>query len=112
MRHPLRCSFCSKSADKVRNLIAGPKVHICDDCVSVCNRILEAAPGTQVSWDDMSEAVLLASLKPANAALSATRRVLQERVDQLRARDVSWTEIGAALGITRQAAWDRFAEKD
>jgi ATP-dependent Clp protease ATP-binding subunit ClpX len=112
MRRTLHCSFCRKSDDKVRKLIAGPKVLICDECVSVCNRILEAVPGGEVAWDDMSDEALLASLKPANAALSATRKILQEQVERLRARGVSWAEIGAALGTTRQAAWDRFAEKD
>ena len=36
----LRCSFCSKSQDEVRKLIAGPDVHICDECVDLCNDIM------------------------------------------------------------------------
>jgi len=32
----LRCSFCSKTQDDVRRLIAGPAVNICDECVEVC----------------------------------------------------------------------------
>lgn len=36
----LRCSFCNKTQDEVAKLIAGPKVHICDACVSQCNDIL------------------------------------------------------------------------
>jgi hypothetical protein len=35
-----RCSFCSKTADKVRKLIAGPTVYICDECIELCNDIL------------------------------------------------------------------------
>ncbi|MDC7226875.1 MAG: ATP-dependent Clp protease ATP-binding subunit ClpX [Spirochaetales bacterium] len=35
------CSFCGKSADAARKLIAGPGVYICDDCVYVCKKILE-----------------------------------------------------------------------
>ena len=35
------CSFCGKSADQVRRLIAGPGVYICDECVNVCKRILD-----------------------------------------------------------------------
>jgi hypothetical protein len=35
----LRCSFCSKTQDKVRKLIAGPAVYICDECVELCNDI-------------------------------------------------------------------------
>ena len=36
----LRCSFCQKTADQVRKLIAGPAVFICDECVDVCNQII------------------------------------------------------------------------
>lgn len=35
------CSFCGKSADTARRLIAGPGVYICDECVSVCKKILD-----------------------------------------------------------------------
>jgi ATP-dependent protease Clp ATPase subunit len=34
------CSFCGKSQHKVRSLIAGPSVFICDECVALCNNIL------------------------------------------------------------------------
>ncbi|MBE9127197.1 MULTISPECIES: ATP-dependent protease ATP-binding subunit ClpX [unclassified Coleofasciculus] len=37
----LRCSFCGKSSEQVRKLIAGPSVYICDECVELCNQILE-----------------------------------------------------------------------
>ncbi len=36
----LRCSFCSKSQDEVRKLIAGPEVYICDECIDLCNDII------------------------------------------------------------------------
>ena len=36
----LRCSFCGKNAEQVRKLITGPAVHICDECVAMCNEIL------------------------------------------------------------------------
>lgn len=35
-----RCSFCGKSQDQVRKLIAGPEVYICDDCIGLCNEII------------------------------------------------------------------------
>ena len=34
------CSFCDKSQDEVRKVIAGPNVYICNDCVAICNDIL------------------------------------------------------------------------
>jgi ATP-dependent Clp protease ATP-binding subunit ClpX len=36
----LRCSFCGKSRDEVRKLIAGPTVYICDECIELCNDII------------------------------------------------------------------------
>ena len=36
----LRCSFCGKSRDEVRKLIAGPTVYICDECIDLCNDII------------------------------------------------------------------------
>jgi ATP-dependent protease Clp ATPase subunit len=36
----MHCSFCGKSQHEVRNLIAGPDVFICDECVAFCNKIL------------------------------------------------------------------------
>lgn len=37
----IRCSFCGKAQDEVSKLIAGPKVYICDECVRVCQDIIE-----------------------------------------------------------------------
>jgi ATP-dependent Clp protease ATP-binding subunit ClpX len=37
----LRCSFCGKNQDQVKKLIAGPDVYICDECVELCNEILD-----------------------------------------------------------------------
>ena len=37
----LKCSFCGKTQDQVKKLIAGPDVYICDECVELCNEILD-----------------------------------------------------------------------
>ena len=38
---PYRCSFCGKSQDQVRKLIAGQGVYICDECIHLCQEIIE-----------------------------------------------------------------------
>ena len=38
---PLRCSFCGKTQDEVKKIIAGPTVYICDECIELCNDIME-----------------------------------------------------------------------
>ncbi len=40
-RKQLRCSFCNKTQDQVRKLIAGPNVYICDECIEICSEIIE-----------------------------------------------------------------------
>jgi ATP-dependent Clp protease ATP-binding subunit ClpX len=110
MARVLKCSFCGKSADQVSRLLAGSKGHICDACVGVCVKILDAVPPTfTAGWDAMSEAQLLDALKPTAAAADGTRAVLQAHVDELRKRNVSWEAIGHALGVSRQSAWERFS---
>ena len=37
----LNCSFCGKSQSKVKKLIAGPNTYICNECVDLCNDILD-----------------------------------------------------------------------
>jgi ATP-dependent Clp protease ATP-binding subunit ClpX len=56
MRDPsdqLQCSFCGKSQRQVRKLIAGPGVYICDECIELCNEIIdEEFSGPEVLKDD------------------------------------------------------------
>ena len=48
----LKCNFCGKSQKQVRKLIAGPGVYICDECIELCNEIIE---------EELSEVTELAS---------------------------------------------------
>jgi len=57
-RH-LRCSFCGKSRDEVRKLIAGPTVYICDECVNLCNDIIAE------DWEEAKEEISSKLRKPA-----------------------------------------------
>ncbi len=43
----LKCTFCGKSRKQVRKLIAGPSVYICDECIELCNEIIEEELGNQ-----------------------------------------------------------------
>src|SRR5437899_2506320 len=51
------CSFCLKGQDRVRKLIAGPSVYICDECIDLCNDII-----AEESPEDSSNAGELASV--------------------------------------------------
>jgi ATP-dependent Clp protease ATP-binding subunit ClpX len=51
----LKCSFCGKSQKQVRKLIAGPGVYICDECIELCNEIIEEelGEGTTKALEDL-----------------------------------------------------------
>ena len=55
----LKCSFCGKSQKQVKKLIAGPGVYICDECIDLCNEIIEEelAESTDVKWDDLPKPI-------------------------------------------------------
>jgi ATP-dependent Clp protease ATP-binding subunit ClpX len=47
-RNTLICSFCNRSQEEVRKLIAGPSVYICDECIELCNEIIREEVDTEV----------------------------------------------------------------
>jgi len=51
----LKCSFCGKSQKQVKKLIAGPGVYICDECIDLCNEIIEEelAETSEFSFDEL-----------------------------------------------------------
>ncbi|MBU3685634.1 MAG: ATP-dependent Clp protease ATP-binding subunit ClpX [Mycobacteriaceae bacterium] len=55
----LKCSFCGKSQKQVKKLIAGPGVYICDECIDLCNEIIEEelADSDEVKLDELPKPV-------------------------------------------------------
>jgi ATP-dependent Clp protease ATP-binding subunit ClpX len=55
----LKCSFCGKSQKQVKKLIAGPGVYICDECIDLCNEIIEEelAESPDVKWDELPKPI-------------------------------------------------------
>lgn len=54
----VRCSFCNKTQDQVRKIIAGPEVYICDECIDICAEIIEE------EYDDIDTETDINLLKP------------------------------------------------
>src|SRR5574341_441205 len=76
-RH-LRCSFCGKSRDEVRKLIAGPTVYICDECVNLCNDIIAE------DWEEAKEEISSKLRKPAEIKHHLDQYVIgQERAKKI-----------------------------
>lgn len=107
------CSFCTKDKDLVAKLVAGPGVYICNECIDLCTQIvaMETMPVVG-AWHERPDDELLTSLARVQKVAPQVDAAMHEYVDILRSRGVSWTRIGAALGVSKQAAWERFSGED
>jgi ATP-dependent Clp protease ATP-binding subunit ClpX len=107
------CSFCLKSQHEVKKLVAGPaNVFICDACVAIAGAYMagETPDISSVTPPaELSNERLLRHLTAVEQVRTGKGGQLQWLVDLLRAREVSWAQIGEALGVSRQAAWERFS---
>lgn len=73
----LKCSFCGKTQDQVRRLVAGPGVYICDECIALCNDIINEE--FAVSGDDAEAAALPQELpKPREIAEKLSEYVIDQ----------------------------------
>src|ERR1700756_1295726 len=93
----LYCSFCFKSQHHVRKLISGPaSIFICDECVELCNEIIAGQLPTSrsPSLEQLPTERLLERLGPIEETVQGKGNQLQQVVDGLRARRVSWAQIG------------------
>jgi hypothetical protein len=107
------CSFCGKEKEAVAKMVAGPGVYICNECVELCNHIFaEQLLPTVPGWAERPDDELLASLARVQTVVSQVESSAHDYVNVLRARGISWTRIGQALGVSKQAAWERYSGED
>jgi hypothetical protein len=110
------CSFCLKPNTEVDKLVAGPAVYVCNECVDLCCQIIEeAGPGPSASprllpWEAADSLdTALAMLPNVARAQAQVEESLLGWVRRARTLGATWAQVGDALGITRQSAWERFA---
>ena len=112
----IACSFCLKTAGEVDKMVAGPGVFICNECVALCVQIIESVPAgkpSRVGWEKQATDESLLDTLPKIASIGGqVERQLALWVGEARSRGVTWTRIGAALGMTRQSAWERFSGEE
>jgi ATP-dependent Clp protease ATP-binding subunit ClpX len=98
----VRCSFCGKEARDVRKLIAGPKVHICDECVSLCREIIEEdrhrEPEKSKELAEMRPAKIKSFLDEHMVGQDHAKRVISVAVYNHYKR-IKAVELAAAEGI-------------
>ena len=110
------CSFCGARGGSDVQLIGGLGAQVCAGCVDDFHAILHdpvkrAEAKGAFPWERMTDAELLANLSMIMASAEQNTAFAHEWVDLLRERHISWAEIGRTLGVSRQAAWERFARK-
>ena len=69
----IKCSFCGKIQDQVRKLVAGPGVYICDECIELCNEIIEEELSEDVEFE-LGNCLSLKRLKPFGSVCSWSGR--------------------------------------
>lgn len=86
---------------------------ICMDCLEFYyhhSRSAErVAQASKPVWDEMSDAELLSKLPLILKSAAQNAEFANDWVGLIRARQISWAEIGKVLGVSRQAAWERFS---
>jgi len=107
------CSFCMKSEEEVAQIVAGPaNIFICDECIAMCNVYMAGRIPDRSQYvppERQPSERLIAQLAPVDDTYRAKYTQLQWLVQTLRARSVEWTEVGEALGVSGQAASERFS---
>ena len=108
------CSFCGKRGTDDTRFAGGLGALMCTDCLESFTAAFAApenAHVTIIGWsdEDMSDADMLARLPLIASTASQVDRYLRAWVARIRERHISYAEIGKALGVSRQAAWERFS---
>ncbi|MEV7723663.1 ClpX C4-type zinc finger protein [Streptomyces sp. NPDC087917] len=111
------CSFCGKPRVEVDKLVAGPGVNICNQCVDLAHDIVaeyldKPTPVRLPMWHSMTDEGMLGHIPRVAAVVTQVETDLHSWVHELRRRKVTWAAIGSALGVSRQAAWERFSGEE
>ncbi len=111
------CSFCLKPSTEVATLIGGPGVYICNQCVQLCDEILQEQPlPADQRLGPREHELSLDNVMAAIPQVAEGGRRAEEHltywVRKARSRGATWAQIGAALDMTRQSAWERFSGEE
>ncbi|MEZ0577190.1 ClpX C4-type zinc finger protein [Nocardioides sp. MH1] len=107
------CSFCGEPGSAKRRLAGGLGAMICFECLESYYEDTRSPErveaGTRSVWDEMTDTELLAQLPLIVRSAEQNAAFVRDWVALIRERKVSWAQIGKVLGVSRQAAWERFA---
>ena len=107
------CSFCGMQGTSETRFAGGLGAMMCVDCLNFYHYTFSSPERLETisrpPWDEMSDTEILAKLPLIAGTATQVNSFLGEWVQMARERNLSWAEIGQALGVSRQAAWERFA---
>lgn len=107
------CSFCGTRGSQQNRIAGGLGAMICFECVDYFHGVAHSPAklkhAARPVWDEMTDAELLSKLPLIIQSAEQNAEFLNDWVAIIRTRKVSWAQIGAVLGVSRQAAWERFA---
>ena len=100
----LKCSFCGKSQKQVKKLIAGPGVYICDECIDLCNEIIEEelAETSELRFDELPKPAEIFDV-PDDYIIGQdqAKKILSVAVYNHYKR----IQFGGAAGTTTRSSW-------
>ena len=110
------CSFCHKPNTEVRNLVAGPGVYICNECVELSAAIVAEVASLppaesarlRAQYAGQSAEEILGMLPGVARSAARIEAELAHWVSRLRELGIGWPQIAGALGTSADAAQQRF----
>lgn len=109
------CSFCGRRGERGLRFAGGLGAMICEGCVTDFHDMFslpaEAEAALAPPWDRMTDAEVLAAIPSISQTADQVDEFLVEWIELARSRKLSWTQIGKSLGVSKQAAWERFAQR-
>lgn len=109
------CSFCGVRGEQGTKFAGGLGAMMCVPCVAYFHDVFSSPEKTEAvsrpPWESMTDADVLGKLPLIARNAEQVDEFLTEWVELIRSRKISWAEIGKAMGTSRQAAWERFAQR-
>ena len=106
------CSFCGLIGTSETRFAGGLGAMMCQDCLKYYYEVTisegNAESISRPPWNEMSDTEMLSTLPLIAASAEQVNKFMGDWIQLLRARNLSWAAIGKAMGISRQAAWERF----